>query len=348
MTEMDSLLDVRHLKKYFPIRGGLLQRRVNDVHAVDDVSLSILPGESFGLVGESGSGKTTLGKTILRLSEPTAGEILFQGQDICKLPDAEMQRYRVDMQMVFQDPYSSLNPRMKVKDIVAESLIIHHRTKGRETLERVRELIHLVGLMDDHLHRFPHEFSGGQRQRVGIARAIALHPKLLVLDEPTSALDVSVQAQVLNLLLDLQKQLDLTYLFISHDLSVIRYVCDRVGLMYLGRLVEVAAVEKIFEEPKHPYTLALLSAMPEADPDHKVQEIILEGEIGSPINLGRGCRFASRCPLVFDRCHVEDPPLLNTGDNHWVACHLHPGVPAGAPQQADPSRVVGGGGPPAR
>ena len=329
MTNSEPLLDVRRLRKYFPIRGGLLQRRVNDVHAVDDVDLTILPGESLGLVGESGSGKTTLGKTILRLSEPTAGEIIFEGKDIVKLSDAEMQRYRVDMQMVFQDPYSSLNPRMKVKDIIAESLIIHHRTKGKETLERVRELIHLVGLMDDHLHRFPHEFSGGQRQRVGIARAIALHPKLLVLDEPTSALDVSVQAQVLNLLLELQKRLDLTYLFISHDLSVIRYVCNRVGLMYLGRIVEVAPVEKIFDEPKHPYTLALLSAMPEADPDQHVQEIILEGEIGSPIDIGTGCRFAPRCPLVFDRCHVEDPPLLNTGNQHWVACHLHPGVPAG-------------------
>ena len=329
MTNGEPLLDVRRLRKYFPIRGGLLQRHVGDVHAVDDVDLAILPGESFGLVGESGSGKTTLGKTILRLSEPTAGEIIFEGQDIVKLPDAEMQRYRVDMQMVFQDPYSSLNPRMKVKDIIAESLIIHHRTKGRATLARVRELVHLVGLMDDHLHRFPHEFSGGQRQRVGIARAIALHPKLLVLDEPTSALDVSVQAQVLNLLLDLQQKLDLTYLFISHDLSVIRYVCDRVGLMYLGRIVEVAPVEKIFEEPKHPYTLALLSAMPEADPDHHIQEIILEGEIGSPINIGKGCRFASRCPLQFDRCLVEDPLLLDTGGNHWVACHLHPGALAG-------------------
>jgi peptide/nickel transport system ATP-binding protein len=338
-----SLLDVRRLRKYFPIRGGLLQRRVNDVRAVDDVDLRILPGESFGLVGESGSGKTTLGKTILRLSEPTAGEIIFEGMDIVKLPDAEMQRYRVDMQMVFQDPYSSLNPRMKVKDIIAESLIIHHRTRGKETLERVRELIHLVGLMDDHLYRFPHEFSGGQRQRIGIARAIALHPKLLVLDEPTSALDVSVQAQVLNLLLELQKRLDLTYLFISHDLSVIRYVCNRVGLMYLGRIVEVAPVEKIFDEAKHPYTLALLSAMPEADPDHHVQEVILEGEIGSPINIGKGCRFAPRCPLVFDRCHVEDPPLLNTGNQHWVACHLHPGVADGAavePPRPDGVRVT--------
>ncbi|MBI3733121.1 MAG: ABC transporter ATP-binding protein [Chloroflexi bacterium] len=321
---MDPLLDVRHLKKYFPIRGGLWQRHVNDVHAVDDVDLAIMPGESFGLVGESGSGKTTLGKTILRLSEPTSGEIFFEGRDICKATHDEMQGYRVDMQMVFQDPYSSLNPRMKVKDIVSESLLIHKRTKGRETLERVRELINLVGLMDDHLHRFPHEFSGGQRQRIGIARAIALHPRLLVLDEPTSALDVSVQAQVLNLLLDLQKKLDLTYLFISHDLGVIRYVCNRVGLMYLGRIVEIAPVEKIFDEPKHPYTLALLSAMPEADPDHKVQEIVLEGEIGSPINIPRGCRFASRCPAQFGRCHVEDPPLVDTGDKHMVACHLHP------------------------
>ncbi|TMC60904.1 MAG: ABC transporter ATP-binding protein [Chloroflexi bacterium] len=324
----EALLEIRDLKKYFPIRGGLWQRKVNDIHAVDGVDLAIQAGESFGLVGESGSGKTTLGKTILRLSEPTTGQIIFEGTDLVPLPEQEMQRYREDMQMVFQDPYSSLNPRMKVKDIVVEPLLIHKRGTTREAVQRARELIRLVGLMDDHLHRFPHEFSGGQRQRIGIARAIALNPKLLVLDEPTSALDVSVQAQVLNLLLDLQHKLDLTYLFISHDLGVIRYVCNRVGLMYLGRVVEMASVDQIFEEPKHPYTVALLSSMPEPDPDSKVKEIILEGEIGSPINLARGCRFAPRCPLRFDRCLVEDPPLLHTGDNHWVACHLHPGLPA--------------------
>ena len=324
----EALLEIRDLKKYFPIRGGLWQRKVNDIHAVDGVDLAIQAGESFGLVGESGSGKTTLGKTILRLSEPTTGQIIFEGTDLVPLPEQEMQRYREDMQMVFQDPYSSLNPRMKVKDIVVEPLLIHKRGTTREAVQRARELIRMVGLMDDHLHRFPHEFSGGQRQRIGIARAIALNPKLLVLDEPTSALDVSVQAQVLNLLLDLQHKLDLTYLFISHDLGVIRYVCNRVGLMYLGRVVEMASVDQIFEEPKHPYTVALLSSMPEPDPDSKVKEIILEGEIGSPINLARGCRFAPRCPLRFDRCLVEDPPLLHTGDNHWVACHLHPGLPA--------------------
>ena len=324
----EALLEIRDLKKYFPIRGGLWQRKVNDIHAVDGVDLAIQAGESFGLVGESGSGKTTLGKTILRLSEPTTGQIIFEGTDLVPLPEQEMQRYREDMQMVFQDPYSSLNPRMKVKDIVVEPLLIHKRGTTREAVQRARELIRLVGLMDDHLHRFPHEFSGGQRQRIGIARAIALNPKLLVLDEPTSALDVSVQAQVLNLLLDLQHKLDLTYLFISHDLGVIRYVCNRVGLMYLGRVVEMASVDQIFEEPKHPYTVALLSSMPEPDPDSKVKEIILEGELGSPINLASGCRFAPRCPLRFDRCLVEDPPLLHTGDNHWVACHLHPGLPA--------------------
>jgi oligopeptide/dipeptide ABC transporter ATP-binding protein len=324
----EALLEIRDLKKYFPIRGGLWQRKVNDIHAVDGVDLAIQAGESFGLVGESGSGKTTLGKTILRLSEPTTGQIIFEGTDLVPLPEQEMQRYREDMQMVFQDPYSSLNPRMKVKDIVVEPLLIHKRGTTREAVQRARELIRMVGLMDDHLHRFPHEFSGGQRQRIGIARAIALNPKLLVLDEPTSALDVSVHAQVLNLLLDLQHKLDLTYLFISHDLGVIRYVCNRVGLMYLGRVVEMASVDQIFEEPKHPYTVALLSSMPEPDPDSKVKEIILEGEIGSPINLASGCRFAPRCPLRFDRCLVEDPPLLHTGDNHWVACHLHPGLPA--------------------
>jgi len=320
---MEVLLQVRQLKKYFPVRSGLFQRQVGSIRAVDDVDLELYPGESLGLVGESGSGKTTLGKSLLRLVEPTSGQILFDGQDVLRLSEREMRRYRAHMQMVFQDPYSSLNPRMKVKDIVGEPLIIHRQAKGARLEKRVRELIDLVGLMEDHLHRFPYEFSGGQRQRIGVARALALEPKLLVLDEPTSALDVSVQAQVLNLFLDLQKRLSLTYLFISHDLGVIRYICDRVAIMYLGRIVERASVEKIFEEPKHPYTRALLSAMPEPDPDHQGDEIVLQGEISTLAQEVRGCRFAPRCPLQFARCWEEDPQLLETGGSHPVACHLY-------------------------
>jgi len=252
----ETLLEVRNLKKHFPVRGGLFERRVGSIKAVDGVDLSIEQGQSFGLVGESGSGKTTVGKTILRLIEPTEGEIIFEGQDLCRLSESEMRQRRVDMQMIFQDPYSSLNPRMTVKRIVGEPMLIHKRAKGRALDDRVRELIRLVGLMEDHLYRYPHEFSGGQRQRIGIARALAVEPKMLILDEPTSALDVSVQAQVLDLLLELQQRLNLTYLFISHDLAVIRYICDRVALMYMGKILELGSVEQIFEQPIHPYTRA--------------------------------------------------------------------------------------------
>ncbi|HIQ06600.1 MAG TPA: ABC transporter ATP-binding protein, partial [Anaerolineae bacterium] len=308
----------------FPLRGGLFQKPVGNIRAVDGVDLDIHPGESFGLVGESGSGKTTLGKTILRLIEPTGGQIIFEGQDICALPEKKLRSYRAYMQMVFQDPYSSLNPRMKVKHIVAEPLVIHGRARGAALEERVRELLTLVGLGEDHLHRFPHEFSGGQRQRIGVARALALEPKLLVLDEPTSALDVSVQAQVLNLLIELQQRMNLTYLFISHDLGVIRYICDRVALMYLGKIVETGTVEQIFQDSKHPYTRALLSAMPEPDPDYQGEEIVLEGEIPLLTGPVTGCRFASRCPAhKVAACYEVEPPLLDIGDNHYVACHLY-------------------------
>ena len=321
---MSSLLEVRRLKTHFPIRQGLTRRRVGVVRAVDGVDLELNEGESLGLAGESGSGKTTLGKTLLRLIEPTSGEIIFNGQDLVRLSESEMQRYRMNMQMVFQDPYSSLNPRKKVKSIVGEPLLIHRQAKGSALVERVRELINLVGLTDDHLHRFPHEFSGGQRQRIAVARALALEPKLLILDEPTSALDVSVQAQVLNLFLSLQKRLNLSYLLISHDLGVIRYVCDRVAIMYLGRIVETGLVEEIFQEPKHPYTQALLSAMPEPDPNHQSEEIILEGEISALAPETKGCRFAPRCPAKkIARCHEEDPQLQDTGDGRRVACHLY-------------------------
>lgn len=319
----EPLLDVNHLCKYFPLRGGLFRRTVAEVRAVDDVSFAIYPGEALGLVGESGSGKTTLGKTVLRLLEPTSGQIFFRGEDLCTVPTQEMQRRRAHMQMVFQNPYSSLNPRMKVKDIVAEPMVIHGQRARSSLRRRVRELIRLVGLDDAHLYRYPHEFSGGQRQRIGIARALALEPSMLVLDEPTSALDVSVQAQILNLLLELQEQLGLTYLFISHDLGVIRYVCDRVAMMYLGRLVELAPVGAVFDRPLHPYTQALRSAMPEPDPDYQEEEIVLEGEIGFPEPTFHGCRFAFRCPAAkIDRCYEEEPALQEVTTGHWVACHL--------------------------
>jgi len=318
------LLEVRNLKKHFPVHGGLFQRQIGQIEAVDGIDLSIEQGQSFGLVGESGSGKTTAGKTILRLIEPTEGEILFGGEDLCRLSELEMRQRRAEMQMIFQDPYSSLNPRMTVKRIVGEPLIVHKWGKGRALDDRVRELISLVGLMEDHLYRYPHEFSGGQRQRVGIARALALEPKMLVLDEPTSALDVSVQAQVLDLLLGLQHRLNLTYLFISHDLAVIRYICDRVALMYMGVILELASVEDIFQRPLHPYTQALLSAMPVADPEYETEEIILKGEISTLGGRKGTCRFHPRCPAPqVDRCTTEEPELRELSDGHLVACHLY-------------------------
>lgn len=319
----ETLLKVRNLKKYFPLRGGLFRRHIGDIKAVDGVDFSIRVGESFGLVGESGSGKTTIGKTILRLIEPTDGEIIFEDQDLCCLSDEEMRRRREDMQMIFQNPYSSLNPRMKVKDIVAEPMIIHRKFRGRALNDRAQELVRLVGLMDDHLYRYPHEFSGGQRQRVAVARALALEPKMLILDEPTSALDVSVQAQVLNLLLNLQKRLGLTYLFISHDLSVIRYMCDRVAVIYLGRIMEIGEMETVFENPLHPYTRALLSAMPEPDPTHISEEIVLQGELSTLGATGKGCYFAPRCFTdKLPRCTEEEPELTVLDGDHRVACHL--------------------------
>jgi len=320
----EVLLEVRGLKKYFPVQGGLFSRVVGYVKAVDGVDLAILQGESFGLVGESGSGKTTVGKTVLRLIEPTEGEILFEGEDLCQLSESEMRGHRSEMQMIFQDPYSSLNPRMTVKRIVGEPLVVHKWAKGSALDAKVRELIDVVGLMEDHLYRYPHEFSGGQRQRIGIARALALEPKMLILDEPTSALDVSVQAQVLDLLLQLQQRLNLTYLFISHDLAVIRYICDRVALMYQGKILELGSVEDIFTEPMHPYTQALLSAMPVADPEFEADEIILEGEISTLGGEEGVCRFAPRCPVREDaRCSRDEPGLKEQVEGHFVACHLY-------------------------
>jgi oligopeptide transport system ATP-binding protein len=319
----EPLLQARQLSKHFAVRGGLFRQKVADVYAVDNVDVAVRAGASYGMVGESGSGKTTFGKLVLRLIEPTSGEIRLDGVDITKVSGTALEALRERMQMVFQNPYSSLNPRMTIKALVAEPLMIHNRAHGRELHERVRALIATVGLRDEHLYRFPHEFSGGQRQRIAIARALALEPKLVVLDEPTSALDVSVQAQILNLLSDLQRRLGLTYLFISHDLGVIRYVCDRVGVMYLGRIVEEAPTDELFRDPKHPYTRGLLSAIPDADPDRPFQPLEMHGEITALPADYRGCRFAPRCPYVMERCREQDPEYRDTGNGHRVACHLY-------------------------
>ncbi len=319
---MSALLEVANLKKYFPVRGGLLNRRLADFRAVDDVSFALQHGKTLGLVGESGSGKTTIGKCILRLLEPTAGSIRYAGADITHLKARDLRRLRSDIQMIYQAPAASLNGRMTVGQIIGEPLWIHESLKGNAARDRVLELMHVVGLKEEHYYRYPHEFSGGQQQRIGIARALAVQPRLLVLDEPTSALDVSVQAQILNLLQDLQDRFDLTYLFISHDLGVVRYMCDEVALLYLGKIVEVAATDVIFEQPKHPYTQALISAIPEPDPDMQREEIILTGDL--TLATGGGCPFAPRCHAKkLSQCETLPPPLLTIELRHAVACHLH-------------------------
>lgn len=320
------LLEVRNLKMHFSTRGGLLRRQVSLFKAVDKVSFKLEAGKTLGLVGESGSGKTTVGKCVVRLLRPTAGEILFDGSDITHLPRRDMQAKRAEIQMIYQAPASSLNGRMTVGQIVAEPLWIHEQVRGHRARQRVHELLHTVGLKEEHFYRYPHEFSGGQQQRVGIARALAVRPKLLVLDEPTSALDVSVQAQVLNLLHDLQGCFQLTFLFISHDLGVVRYLCNSVALLYLGKIVEIADVETAFENPKHPYTQALISAIPEPDPDDSREQIILRSD-ASMARPERGCPFAPRCPAPkLDICETVEPPLVDVGGGHQVACHLHPGI----------------------
>src|SRR5579872_1447337 len=318
----DFLIEVNNLVKYFPIHAGLLSRHVGDVKAVDDISFAIKKGETLGLVGESGSGKTTTGRLLLRLIEATAGEVKFEGKDILKLSRAEMRRLRKEMQIIFQDPYASLNPRMTVGDIIGEPLTIHKLASGKELESRVQELLRLVGLQPYHANRYPHEFSGGQRQRIGVARALAVDPKFIVADEPVSALDVSIQAQVVNLLQDLQERLELTYLFIAHDLSVVRHISDRVAVMYVGKLVEVADRGELYERPLHPYTQALLSAIPIPDPriEARRERIILQGDIPSPLNPPSGCRFHTRCPIAYDRCITEVPELLSY-NGHQVACH---------------------------
>jgi oligopeptide transport system ATP-binding protein len=320
-----ALVEVRHVKKYFPIRKGVLQREVARVHAVDDISFSVREGETLGLVGESGCGKSTLGRTIVRLLEPTDGEILFRGSQIESLGPRKLRPLRREMQMVFQDPYASLNPRKRVGSIVGDPLKIHNLGNKRERKARVEELLEAVGLSPEHYNRFPHEFSGGQRQRIGVARALALRPKLIVADEPVSALDVSIQSQMLNLLEDLQNEFKLTYIFIAHDLGVVRHVSDRIAVMYLGKLVELSPAEELYQRPIMPYTEALLSAVPIPDPDLAAarERIVLEGDVPSPINPPSGCRFHPRCKYATQVCSEVEPPLVDYGNGHVAACH-HP------------------------
>ena len=314
------ILEVRNLKKYFPAGSGLFGPGDETVKAVDDVSFSIRRGETFGLVGESGCGKSTTGRCILRLIEPTAGQVMFQETDLLALGSEELRRRRRDMQIIFQDPYSSLNPRMKVGEIIEEPLIIHRTEARRARRPRVAELLQLVGLEPAHATRYPHEFSGGQRQRIGIARALALNPEFIVCDEPVSALDVSVQAQVVNLLQDLQEKLGLTYLFISHGLSVVEHISSRVGIMYLGKLVEIASSKEIFNNAQHPYTRALLSAIPVPDPDAKRERLPLAGEMPTATTPPSGCRFRTRCPLAESRCAESEPEMVEVARGHFVGC----------------------------
>jgi peptide/nickel transport system ATP-binding protein/oligopeptide transport system ATP-binding protein len=318
----ERLVDVKNLVKYFPVRAGLLQRVAGWVKAVDDVSFHIYEGETFGLVGESGCGKTTVGRTILRLIPATSGTVIFEGRDLNSLSGAELKTLRRDMQIIFQDPFSSLDPRLPVGESISEGLRIHTNKSAQERYDIVVEMLGRVGMRADHARRYPHEFSGGQRQRIGIARALALRPRLIVCDEPVSALDVSIQAQVLNILRDLQRDFGLTYLFIAHNLSVVEHFSDRVGVMYLGKMVEVAERDELYENPLHPYTQALMSAIPIPDPTLKRQRILLEGDVPSPLNPPTGCRFHTRCPLAFDRCSQEEPPLKDYGTEHYAACWL--------------------------
>ena len=322
MTE--PLLKVKDLVKYFSIKGGILAREVDRVHAVDGVSFEVGRGETLGLVGESGCGKSTTGRCVLRLIQPTAGEIWFEGRDVTNIDGETLRALCRDMQIIFQDPFASLNPRMTVGAIIGEALVIHKLVKSRADHEaRVAELLETVGLQPDHMRRYPHEFSGGQRQRIGIARALAVEPKLIVCDEPVSALDVSIQAQVVNLLEDLQEKFDLTYVFIAHDLSVVEHISDRVAVMYLGRIVEVASSHDLYASPQHPYTEALLSAVPIPDPTVKRNRIKLEGDVPNPIRPPPGCHFHTRCPIrKLPLCATETPKLKQGANGHWVACHL--------------------------
>ena len=322
----EVILDVKNLVKHFPItKGFIFQKQVGAVKAVDNVSFSIRQGETLGLVGESGCGKTTTGRVILRLMEPTSGDVQFENQNVFKLGKEELRRMRRNMQIIFQDPYSSLNPRMTVGDIIGEPLEIHNLARGKEKVRRVQELLEVVGLSPYHANRYPHEFSGGQRQRIGIARALAVNPKLIICDEPVSALDVSIQAQVLNLLQELQKEFGLTYLFIAHDLSVVKHISDRIAVMYLGKIAEIATTEELFSNPQHPYTEALLSAVPIPDPMMRRERIILPGDVPSPVNPPKGCNFHTRCLYVQESCKVNEQVLTDYRNNgHFVACEVQP------------------------
>ena len=324
------LLQVENLTKHFPIRRGLLSRTVGHVRAVDGVTFDVAKGEVLGLVGESGCGKTTTGRCILRLIEPTSGKVIFDGRDVTAMPRKELRAIRREMQIVFQDPYSSLNPRLTIGSMLGEALTIHRLAKGAAARERIAELLTQVGLAPDHARRYPHEFSGGQRQRIGVARALAVGPRLIVADEPVSALDVSIQAQIINLLRDLQRKLGLTYLFVAHDLAVVEHLSDRVAVMYLGRIVELAGREALYRSPRHPYTAALLSAIPVPDPSRRRRRIVLKGDVPSPANPPPGCPFHPRCFMAREVCAREVPLLREVSPGRWAACHFAEEVPAAA------------------
>jgi oligopeptide/dipeptide ABC transporter ATP-binding protein len=319
-TDATELIRVENLVKYFPMRGGILQRRISWVQAVDDVSFTVKRGETVGLVGESGCGKTTVGRTMLRLLEPTSGQVTFDGTDVFSLGGSKLKAMRRNMQIIFQDPYSSLDPRMPVGESIAEGLKIHRIGTPQERRDLVVSTLRKVGLEEYHSRRYPHEFSGGQRQRIGIARALALQPKFIVCDEPVSALDVSIQSQVLNILKDLQREFGLTYLFIAHNLSVVEHISDRVAVMYLGKMVEMTTREELFRSPLHPYTQALMSAIPIPDPHLRRQRILLAGDVPSPLNPPSGCRFHPRCPVAIDHCAVQEPVYREVSPSHWAAC----------------------------
>ncbi|MCC5908820.1 MAG: ATP-binding cassette domain-containing protein [Clostridiaceae bacterium] len=322
-SQKKTLLKVENLKKYYPIKGGVLSRVVGHVKAVDDVSFHILEGETLGLVGESGCGKTTTGKTVLRLTEQTEGAVIYQGENIFDFTSKQMREYRKDVQIIFQDPYGSLNPRQTVGDMLREIIRYHKLASGEEMEKKIVQLMEMVGLSSYHIGRYPHEFSGGQRQRVGIARALCLEPKMIVCDEPVSALDVSIQSQILNLLKDLQRKLDLTYLFIAHDLSVVKHISDRVGVMYLGKIAELAETDSLYENPLHPYTKALLKAIPVADVDYVASKAVLKGDVPSPSNPPPGCVFHTRCSECMDICSQKAPVMTEARPGHFVSCHLY-------------------------